>query len=224
MDHHNSSLILDPSLSLVFGASVFPSLLFPFLSLRLSSSHPPFLQFIFQFVPRSSQVCARRKFAEAAGAPLEATWRRDRRGTIRPSPPLLSLPLVLSLSHVPFSPFPPSFFFFSLTLVSSLSRLSLSPACQATQVLRVTCFWLGSLSTEPSPLLLHPLLPPNSSFCSCLPLLSLHSPLSFSSTLLGGKTVRPSSPELSISKGVYLQRDRLTHLERIFTSVHTLSL
>lgn len=33
--------------------------------------------------------------------------------------------------------------------------------------------------------------------------------------------MRPSSPELSISEGVYLQRDRPTHLERIFTSVHT---
>lgn len=167
MDHHKSSLISGPCLSLVSVASVFPSLLFPFLSLCLSS-HPPVLQFIFQFAPRSSQVCARRKFAEAAGAPLEATWRRDRRGTIRPSPPLLSLPLVLSLSHVLFSPFPPFFFSLSPLLSFPPSLSPLYPACQATQVLRVTCFWLGSLSTEPSPLLPHPLLPPNSSSSSFL--------------------------------------------------------
>lgn len=128
MDHHNSSLISDPCLSLDSLASVFPSLLFPFLSLCLSS-HPPFLQFIFQFAPRSSQVCARRKFAEAAGAPLEATWRRDRRGTIRPSPPLLSLPLVLSLSHVLFSPFPSSFFLFlPYSRFLSLCLLCIQPA------------------------------------------------------------------------------------------------
>lgn len=115
--------------------------LFPLLFL-CPSSHPPFLQFIFQFAPRSSQVCARRKFAEAAGAPLEATWRRDRRGTIRPSPPSLSLPHVFSFYPPPM----PLFFSFSLTFISTLS-LSLSclflsplyPACQATQVLRVTC-------------------------------------------------------------------------------------
>lgn len=126
-DHHNSSLI---SLIPACPPSFLPSL-FPFLSLRLSS-HPPFLQFIFQFAPRSSQVCARRKFAEAAGAPLEATWRRDRRGTIRPSPPSLSLPLVLSLSHVLFSPFPSSFFFSFLFLPDSrfllLCLLSIQPA------------------------------------------------------------------------------------------------
>lgn len=46
-------------------------------------------------------------------------------------------------------------------------------------------------------------------------------PLSVSFSLPGGKTVRPSSPKLSISDGVYLQRDRPTHLECIFTSVHT---
>lgn len=79
-----TSLILNRSLSLVWCLCL--------------SSRPPFFQFIFQFAPRSSQVCARRKFAEAAGAPLEATWRRDRRVTIRPSPPLLYLPLVSSLS------------------------------------------------------------------------------------------------------------------------------
>lgn len=125
---------------------------------------------------------------------------------------------------------PPSRSFFpsfSPTLVSSLS-LSLSPrypACQATQVLRVTCCWLGSLSTEPSPLL-HP--PPQLLLLLVLllspplPPPSPRLPLSLPSTLPRGETVRPSSPELSISKGVYLQRDRPTHLEHIFTSVHTL--
>lgn len=108
-----------PVRPLFFGASIFPSLLFPFLSFCLSS-HPPFLQFIFQFAPRSSQVCARRKFAEAAGAPLEATWRRDRRGTIRPSPSLLSLPLVLP--HVLFLP---SFFSLSVLLSFPLSPVAL---------------------------------------------------------------------------------------------------
>lgn len=39
MDHYNSSLILDPFLSLVFGAPVFPSLSFPYSpSLLLPSS------------------------------------------------------------------------------------------------------------------------------------------------------------------------------------------
>lgn len=125
--------------------------LFPLLFL-CPSSHPPFLQFIFQFAPRSSQVCARRKFAEAAGAPLEATWRRDRRGTIRPSPPSLSLPHVFSFYPPPM----PLFFSFSLTFISTLS-LSLSclflsplyPACQATQVLRVTCIWRGTSAQNP---------------------------------------------------------------------------
>lgn len=79
------------------------------------------------------------------------------------------------------------------------------PACQATRVLRVTCFRRGSLSfTHRFPQLL-PKLPPRSP----------------SSGLPGGKTARPSSPELSISQGVYSRRDRPTHLERIFAGVHT---
>lgn len=71
------------------------------------SSRPPLLQFIFQFAPRSSQVCARRKFAETAGTPLEATWRRDKRETIKLSPSFLSrtpLPCPLTLLFFHLSP------------------------------------------------------------------------------------------------------------------------
>lgn len=147
----------NPSLSLVFGASVFPCLLFPFLSL-CPSSHPPFFQFIFQFAPRSSQVCARRKFAEAAGAPLEATWRRDRRVTIKPSPPLLYLPLVL-------------FFSFSLPLVSSLSVSSVTslPGYTGPQgdLLLDRVPQHRALSSPPSPIASPPTPPPL--FFSCPP-------------------------------------------------------
>ncbi len=55
----------------------------------LSFPHPAFLQFIFQFAPRSSQVCARRKFAEAAGAPR----RPHRGGTGREQSSPVLLPL-----------------------------------------------------------------------------------------------------------------------------------
>lgn len=136
--------------------------LFPLLFL-CPSSHPPFLQFIFQFAPRSSQVCARRKFAEAAGAPLEATWRRDRRGTIRPSPPSLSLPHVFSFYPPPM----PLFFSFSLTFISTLS-LSLSLLSLAVSSVSSLPGYAGPqgdlhlagyLSTEPSSHLLHPALP-----------------------------------------------------------------
>lgn len=96
-----------------------------FLS-RCLSSHPLFLQFIFQFAPRSSQVCARRKFAEAAGAPLEATWRRDRRGTIRPSPPCYPS---LSFSRSPMYFFPLVFFSLSPLLSFPLSAVSLCLLC-----------------------------------------------------------------------------------------------
>lgn len=56
----------------------------------LSFPHPAFLQFIFQFAPRSSQVCARRKFAEAAGAPR----RPHRGGTGREQSSPVLLPLL----------------------------------------------------------------------------------------------------------------------------------
>lgn len=91
------------------GASISLLPFLPFLSLPPPAPPPPpppppVFQFIFQFAPRSSQVCARRKFAEAAGAPSEATWRRDRRVTIGPSPPLLSLPLRLVSPPFPSPP------------------------------------------------------------------------------------------------------------------------
>lgn len=117
------------------GASISLLPFLPFLSLPPPAPPPPpppppVFQFIFQFAPRSSQVCARRKFAEAAGAPSEATWRRDRRVTIGPSPPLLYLPLRLVSPPFPSPPpVPPPL---------SLSLSPLEPACQATQVLRVT--------------------------------------------------------------------------------------
>lgn len=97
--HYSSQIPVCPPF---FGVSVFFCLCL--FSLFLFS-HPAFYQFIFQFAPGNSQVRARRKFAEAAGAPLEATQRRDRRVTIRPSPPLLYRPLIL----------------FSLSLSSSLT-------------------------------------------------------------------------------------------------------
>lgn len=199
MDHHHSPVILEPCL--------FPSFLSPLLSLC------PSLQFIFQFAPRSSQVCARRKFAEAAGAPLEATWRRDRRGTISPSPPSLSLPRVLS--HVLFSFSPVLSFPHSCLSVSSVSSLPGYTGPQG-DLLLAAVPQHRTLSSPPSPTAS----PNSSSFGSCPPPLYF-SPF-FCRTLPRGKTVRPSSPELSISDGVYLQRDRPTHLERIFTSVHTL--
>lgn len=55
----------------------------------LSFPHPAFLQFIFQFAPRSSQVCARRIFAEAAGAPRRP--HRGGTGREQSSPVLLTL-------------------------------------------------------------------------------------------------------------------------------------
>lgn len=140
-------------------------------------------------------------------------------------PPSRSLPLPctffsLSLFFFFLSPF-------SLTLVSSRSVSSVSslPGYTGPQgdLLLARVPQHRALSSPPLPTAS----PPNSSssysFCSCPPPLPLLSPPSFSSALPRGKTVRPSSPELSISEGVYLQRDRPTHLERIFTSVHTLS-
>lgn len=172
-------------------------LLFPFPSPL--SSHPPFPQFIFQFAPRSSQVCARRKFTEAAGAPSEATLRRDKRVTISPSPPSLYLPLFLSP-------------------VSAVTSLPGYTGPQGDLILaRVPrCRSLSSPSSPPTPPL--PFFPP----CRISPLLP--SPPSFPNTSPRGTTARPSSPELSISGSVYLRRDSLTHLECIFTSVHTPSL
>lgn len=97
-----SGLIRGPSLSRSF-FFFFKSFLSVYAPPRPPSTQ---LQFIFQFAPRSSQVCARRKFAEAAGAPSEATCRRDRRVTIGPSAPLLYLPL--RLLSPPFPSVPPS--------------------------------------------------------------------------------------------------------------------
>lgn len=92
----------------------------------LSFPHPAFLQFIFQFAPRSSQVCARRKFAEAAGAPRRP--HRGGTGREQSSPVLLTLPQPVRLHGssgclVPFShphyPLAPSHslsYFFMLAL------------------------------------------------------------------------------------------------------------
>lgn len=163
------------------------------------SSHPPFSQFIFQFAPRSSQVCARRKFTEAAGAPLEATLRRDKRVTISPSPPSHRSPLPLPVPAVTSLP--------GYTGPQGDLILARVPQCR-------------SLSSPSSPLTPPLPFPP---YCISPRLLLLLSPPSFSSTSPRGTTVRPSSPELSISEGVYLRRDSPTHLECIFTSIHTLS-
>lgn len=170
-DHRNSSLIPLPCPSLVL-CCLYLSL--SFLSL-LSVSPPPILpscSSYFSLLPG-----ARRSVPDGNSLRLQEPPRRphgggtggEQSGPVLPSYP--SLPMYFFFS--PFHPF--LFSSFSLTLVSSLPRLPLSPlqpACQATQVLRVTCSWLSSLSTEPSPFLLHPPPPPStpdnsSSSCSC---------------------------------------------------------
>lgn len=132
-----------------------PSVL-PFSFSLSLSSHPPFSQFIFQFAPRSSQVCARRKFTEAARAPLEATLRRDKRVTISPSPPFLYLPLVL------FSPFP--------LPVSAVTSLQGYTGPQGDLILAQVpqCRSLSSLSSAPAPPLLFSPAVSHPSFSSCL--------------------------------------------------------
>lgn len=112
-------------------------------------------------------------------------------------PPPCSLPCTFSLS-----------LFFSLSYSCFVSLVSLCP--------------LSSLPgyTGPQGDLLLAEVPQQRTFSSpSLPTGPLPSPHSFSNTLPRGKTARPSSPELSISQGVYLQCDRPTHLEHIFTSV-----
>lgn len=144
---HNSTLIADPCLS--FGASVFPFLPFSFLS-SLSVSPPilPSCSSYFSLLPG-----ARRSVPDGNSLRLqEPPWRPHGGGTggEQSGPVLPRYPSLSFSSMYFFLPF--HLFFFlssSLTLVSSLSPLY--PACQATQVLRVTCSWLRSLNTEPSP-------------------------------------------------------------------------
>lgn len=125
---------------------------------------------------------------------MEATLRRDKRVTISPSPPLLYLPLTTP-------PLPPP--------VSAVTSLPGYTGPQGDLILAWVpqCRSLSSPSAPPAPPRLY-LTPP---------------PPSFSGTFPRGTTVRPSSPELSISASVYLRRDSPTHLECIFTSVHALS-
>lgn len=136
---------------------------------------------------------------------MEATLRKDKRVTISPSPPSRYLPLVVFFP----SPFP--------LPVSAVTSLPGYTGPQGDLILaRVPqCRSLSSLSSAPTPPLLFS---PAVSHPSFSPL----SPPSFSSMFPGGTTVRPSSPELSISESVYLRRDSPTHLECIFAGVHTL--
>lgn len=133
-------------------------------------------------------------------------------------PPSRSLPCTFfSLSTSFFSLFLPYSRFLSLSSISSLPGYTGPQGdlllAEVPQHRALSSFTHRFPPTPPPPPLLlsspPPPFPPLSSF-----------PLQLSP---GGKTVRPSSPELSISEGVYLQCDRPTHLERIFTSVHTLS-
>lgn len=170
------------------------------------SSRPPLLQFIFQFAPRSSQVCARRKFAETAGTP----WRPHGGGTRGKQSSSVLLFYHEPPCHAPSH----SFFFIFLPytcslLSSSVSSVSSLPGYTGPQGDLI-------LAQVPNP----PIYTHTHASLSTCPAAALP-PLSVSFSLPGGKTVRPSSPKLSISDGVYLQRDRPTHLECIFTSVHT---
>lgn len=113
---------------------------------------------MFQFAPRSSQVCARRKFTEAAGAPLEATLRKDKRVTISPSPPSRYLPLVVFFP----SPFP--------LPVSAVTSLPGYTGPQGDLILaRVPqCRSLSSLSSAATPPLLFSPAVSHPSFSPCL--------------------------------------------------------
>lgn len=205
----------------------FPSLLLSFLFVS-----PPILRSCssyFNLLPG-----ARRSVPDGNSLRLqEPPWRPHGGGTGgEQSGPVLPCYPSFSFSPSPmyfFLLFPLLFFFplsslpsFPLTPVSlSVSSVSSLPGytgpqgdlllARVPQHRALSSFTHRFPSTPPSFALIHP------------PSISLHSPPSFSSTLPWGKTVRPSSPELSISEGVYLQRDRPTHLERIFTSVHTFS-
>lgn len=214
IDHHSCSLILTPCLSLIFGASVFPALLILLFSFYLFLNLPSCSSY-FSLLPG-----ARRSVPDGNSLRLqEPPWRPHGGGTGgEQSGPVL--PCYPSLSHLLFSPFRPFFFFSPYSCFPPLSISSVSSLPGYTgpqgdlllaQVPQHRALSSSSPTTPPQCLLLLLLLP------------NPPHPPSFSSTLPGGKTVRPSSPELSISEGVYLQRDRPTHLERIFTSVHTLS-
>lgn len=195
----------------------------PFSFLSSLSVSPPILpscSSYFSLLPG-----ARRSVPDGNSLRLqEPPWRPHGGGTGgEQSGPVL--PCYPSLSFSPMYFFSLLFFLFlSYSRFLSLPSLSVSslPGYTGPQgdLLLARVPQHRALSSAPSPIASPQLL-------FLLLLLRLHPPPppppSFSSTLPGGKTVRPSSPELSISEGVYLQRDRPTHLEHIFTSVHTLS-
>lgn len=130
---------------LVFDASIFPSLLLLFL---ISVSLPilPSFSSYFSLLPGAHRSVPDGN-SETAGAPSEATWRRDRRGTIRPSPPLLSFTLPCACFSLC-----PSFFSSPLTLVFSLALYLL---CIQPARLHRSSGWLalGSGPSAQSPLL-----------------------------------------------------------------------
>lgn len=200
-----------PYLSPVFSASSLPSLFLSPVSLPILPSFSSY----FSLLPG-----ARRSVPDGNSLRLQEPPQRPHGGGTggeQSGPVLSSYP---SLSHVLVSPFAPLFSLSPRTLVFPLSISSVSSLpgytgpqgdlllAQVPQHRALSSF--SSPTTSPQLLI----------FCSCPPSSPL---LPYPAPSLGKKTVRPSSPELSISEGVYLQRDRPTHLERIFTSVHTLS-
>lgn len=125
-------------------------LVFPLLLSSVPLSVLPSCSSYFSLLPR-----AHRSVPDGNSLRLqEPPWRPHGGGTGgEQSGPVL--PDYPSPVFAPMYFFP--FFSLFLTHVSSLrSPCVLYPAYQATQVLRVTCSWLGSLSTEPSPHLLYP--------------------------------------------------------------------
>lgn len=172
-------LFTNPYLSLEFGASIFPSLLFLFL-ISVSPPTLPSFSSYFSLLPG-----ARRSVPDGNSLKLQEPPRRPHGGGTGGEQSGPVLPCYPSLSHVLVSPFAPLFFSFPLTLVFSLSLylLSIQPAR-----LHRSSGWLalGSGPSAQNPLLFffthH--LPPTPPLLLLSPLLS---PPSFSSTLPGEK-------------------------------------